>query len=413
MKLKHKILISILISTVITNAVIAQKRPLREKLSAPQTINVSLSKSEVLTVIKEELEKVDLKNEVKIRERVQNEVDRSFGWTIGLIQILLGVLTALPIFASVFLILLRNSIKNQIIEEAKNQIKEKLDIEIKAALEEFHKKINLEKSDLLKKYTQNMEDLYAEASKMKDLIIKKLDHLVSDPSQKEFIHESTNPEVLAEVQELTALLNKIQGKYPKIILTPQDYAKKGDALVFENFYEEALTCYETAIELQDNYYDAWLSKGVVLCRLKRFEEALLAFDKVIQLNPTNYLAWYNKGSALRDLKKHEESLKAFKLSSSLFPVNYLSFLNEGLVLKQLKRFEEALAAFEKVIEIKSDCYKAWFEKACIHSLNGNNKLAIQSLKKSIEISENCRQMARVEPDLDNIRNDPDFKILIK
>jgi tetratricopeptide (TPR) repeat protein len=381
MKIKHKILISILISTVIANAAIAQKRPLQEKPSAPQTSNVSLSKSETLTVIKEELEKVDLKNEVKIRERVQNEVDRSFGWTIGLIQILLGVLTALPIFAGVFLILLRSSIKNQIIEEAKNQIKEKLDVEIKTALEEFHKKINLEKSDLLREYTQNMENLYAEVSKKKDLIIEKLDQLVPDPSQKEFIHESTNPEVLAEVQELTALLDKLQGRYPKLILTAQDYAKKGDALVFENLYEEALTCYEIAIEFQDNYYDAWLSKGVVLARLKRFEEALIAFDKVIQLNPTNYLAWHNKGSALWDLKKYEESLKAFKQSSSLFPVNYLSFFGEGLVLKQLKRFEEALAVFEKVIEIKPDFYEAWFRKACTHSLNGEHPTLAKALNQ--------------------------------
>jgi tetratricopeptide (TPR) repeat protein len=125
------------------------------------------------------------------------------------------------------------------------------------------------------------------------------------------------------------------------------------------------------------------------------------------------LGWYNKGSALWDLKKYEEALIAFKKSNSLFPVNYLSFFGEGWVLKQLKRFEEALVAFEEVIELKPDFHEAWFRKACIHSLNGNNKLAIQSLKKSIEISENCRQMARVQPDLDNVRNDPDFKILIK
>jgi tetratricopeptide (TPR) repeat protein len=437
MKLKHQILIFSVVSMLIANVAIAQKQPSRKELSAPQIVP-SLSKPEVQKLIKEELEKEESKNEVKIRERVQIEVDRSFGWTMRLIQFLLAVLAVLPILAGLFLFLLRNSIKNQIVEAAKDQIKEKLDTDVKTALEEFDKRLNLETvkktdeiilevkkrmADLLAEATKSVEktkdqakeklemevktalkeidrvkletinktdelilevkkvmaDLLAEAEKIKDDVVEEMSRLVPEASVKGAVRESIDPVVLAKVQELTTTLKGLQDRYPELILTADDYVKKGDALFYETSYKEALDAYERAIKLKPDEPDAWTGKGSTLGQLQYPKEALAAYNKAIELKPDSLVAW----------------------------------LGKGIALGELQRPEEAIAAYNKAIELKPDDLIAWYNKACLHSLNGNAKLAIQNLKRSIEINAIHREMAKTDSDFDNIRDDQEFKQLIE
>jgi tetratricopeptide (TPR) repeat protein len=336
----------------IANVAMAQKKPSQNGLSSPQ-VTPSLSKSEVQELIKEELEKEESKNEVKIRERVQTEVDRSFGWTMGLIQFLLAVLAVLPILAGLFLFLLRNSIKNQIVEEAKNQVKEKLDTDVKNALEEFDKKLKLEtvrKTDeIILEVNKRMDFVLAEVVSKKDSIIEKMGSLVPKISEKGFakgaISESNDREVLAKVQELTTTLKELQDRYPELVLTAGDYFKKGNALYYETSYQEALAAYDKAIELKPDYPEAWFNKGNTLAELKRPEEALAAYDKAIELKPD-------------------------------FP-------------------------------------EAWFNKACLYSLNRDTKLAVQNLKRSIEIDTINREKAKTDSAFDNIRDEQEFKQLIE
>jgi tetratricopeptide (TPR) repeat protein len=72
---------------------------------------------------------------------------------------------------------------------------------------------------------------------------------------------------------------------------------------------------------------AWNNKGIALSRLKRFEDAIACYDKAIELDPNHANAWYNKAKAFRDMgqsrldKANEDRTRAAKLineSLSLF-----------------------------------------------------------------------------------------------
>jgi len=54
-----------------------------------------------------------------------------------------------------------------------------------------------------------------------------------------------------------------------------------------NKYEEAIQCYDKAIELDPNYADAWNNKGLAFDSLDKHEEALKLYEKAIELDP-NY-----------------------------------------------------------------------------------------------------------------------------
>jgi tetratricopeptide (TPR) repeat protein len=60
---------------------------------------------------------------------------------------------------------------------------------------------------------------------------------------------------------------------------------KGVALLNLGNYEEAIKCYDKAIEIEPNNAEAWNNKGIVLGRLSKYEEAIACYDKAIEIEP--------------------------------------------------------------------------------------------------------------------------------
>ena len=86
---------------------------------------------------------------------------------------------------------------------------------------------------------------------------------------------------------------------------------KGLALDHLDRHQEALICYDTAIEINPRLAKAWTNKGTSLCNSDRYQEALICYDKAIEINPRFADAWYNKGNALDDLDKHQEAAACY------------------------------------------------------------------------------------------------------
>jgi hypothetical protein len=54
----------------------------------------------------------------------------------------------------------------------------------------------------------------------------------------------------------------------------------------------------------------------------------------------------------------------------------------------------------------------FYNLACLESLTGERAQAIQHVRKSIELSEQFREYAQQDSDLDAVRDDPEFKELM-
>ena len=63
--------------------------------------------------------------------------------------------------------------------------------------------------------------------------------------------------------------------------------RKGNALLDLGRFEEAIECYDKAIELEPRNTSFLLNKGVVLMELDRFDEAEILFTIVLALDTSN------------------------------------------------------------------------------------------------------------------------------
>ena len=62
-------------------------------------------------------------------------------------------------------------------------------------------------------------------------------------------------------------------------------AKKGQGLLDEGRYMEALDCFEQALKLESNNPDLWNSKGLALRGMGRYDEAIKSFNKSLEIDP--------------------------------------------------------------------------------------------------------------------------------
>ena len=49
-------------------------------------------------------------------------------------------------------------------------------------------------------------------------------------------------------------------------------------------YDEAIQCYDKAIEIDANYADAWNNKGNALDNLGKYDEAIQCYDSAIEID---------------------------------------------------------------------------------------------------------------------------------
>ena len=81
-------------------------------------------------------------------------------------------------------------------------------------------------------------------------------------------------------------------------LSADFWFKKGNALYDQDKYEEAIICYDKAIEIEPEHYKAWHNKGLSLHNQDKYEEAIICYDKVLQIKPEYFKAWFNGGLSL-------------------------------------------------------------------------------------------------------------------
>ncbi len=137
-----------------------------------------------------------------------------------------------------------------------------------------------------------------------------------------------------------------------------DWVNKGNALLDQNGYDEAIKCYNEAIKLNPNDAYAWYCKGNALKIQGKYDEAIKASDEAVRLNPNESAAWETKGAALNAqgkrneaIKAYEEAIKAHDEAIRLNPNDDAAWWNKGVDLEALGRTGEADAAFAKAKEL--------------------------------------------------------------
>ena len=113
---------------------------------------------------------------------------------------------------------------------------------------------------------------------------------------------------------------------------------------------------------------------LVLVMLKRYDEAISCYDRALEIDPKNSGVLNNKGNALIILGRHDEANKYLDRALDLDPRNVNAWYNKGSIFNQSKKYNEAISCYDRALEIDPKNSNALHMKEFSKKKTSNNNL---------------------------------------
>ena len=186
-------------------------------------------------------------------------------------------------------------------------------------------------------------------------------------------------------------------------MTPEDnyeyWRDQGLEFSLSEKWEDALSCYDKAIEIDEKIPDAWFSKGIVLQTLEKHKDAIECFDKTIERcdnaigidgNNVKAEAWISKAASLGEMhgiqfKPIPATIYPQKKYTANMKKEYLRWL--GVTQAQLDILYAVIECCDKAIEIDEKKLNAWSNKGLTLVLLRNHEEAIECFDIALKIND--------------------------
>lgn len=208
-----------------------------------------------------------------------------------------------------------------------------------------------------------------------------------------------------------------------LVLDPQAalfHFYKGNALLVDGIFEQAVSAYEEALRLQPQTPLFQYNLGNALRALNRWQEAATAYEETLRKEPQHAEARNNlalthehfgrlqeaQDMLARSVQDHPSyaegwlnlcrvaerngafdlSLHAGQQATALAPRNASAFLGIGVALNRLERHGEALAAYRTALDLKPDWVEVWDNIGQTHQFLNQLNEAATAFRKTMELS---------------------------
>ncbi len=132
----------------------------------------------------------------------------------------------------------------------------------------------------------------------------------------------------------------------------------------------AISSYQTAIERDPAFYDAYISLGVIHAA-KDEPIALQYYNSALEIRPTSVEALYNKAIFAQEHGNDSTALACYAAIKSIEPNYPVAYYNTGFILlEHRKRVKQARVEFDRAIELLPDYTQAYYNRGVTYELEG-------------------------------------------
>jgi tetratricopeptide (TPR) repeat protein len=167
------------------------------------------------------------------------------------------------------------------------------------------------------------------------------------------------------------------------------YTNLGTAQLLQQNYEGAIASYRQAVYLDPKNADTHnaLAAGLTLGGNNHFDEAVTEYEKAIELDGNKSLFYNDLGTAFAKHRDYEKAFADFQRATDLNPNDASIYENWGLALYQAGRYGEAAEKYEKIIELDTHNSTAYQDLG----------LSLLQLKKFNDAASRFAQAANLDP----------------
>jgi tetratricopeptide (TPR) repeat protein len=170
------------------------------------------------------------------------------------------------------------------------------------------------------------------------------------------------------------------------------WRSKGLTLASMRRSEEAIECYDKALEIAPDYQDAWNDKGNAFYDMWKLEEAHKCYDKALAVNPKYIWAWRNKAALYFAVAQFHDALISYDKALEVDPDDATTLHNKWQTLVKLRKNKEAqvqrkktLESLESLIQKGPDYSPSWVLRGGIFRELSDYEEAERSFIRAIEL----------------------------
>ncbi|MEW6418660.1 MAG: tetratricopeptide repeat protein [Nitrospirota bacterium] len=212
-----------------------------------------------------------------------------------------------------------------------------------------------------------------------------------DPRVEDAVDQALGMVEQGKIQAAEKIISELLKQHPDIHTV--QYAM-GVICVMRGRYDEAISYFDTAIEIYPYFVEAWFNKGASHQKKLEIGEMIKSYQKVVEIgDPSDdfvrqandvikemknkirqekdltmdqYLKGmdkFNKAFAAMQSQEWEKALKGFQDVVRIDPKHTQSYGNIGICYAHLSQRDEALEALDKALELDSDYEPAILNRA--------------------------------------------------
>ncbi|NEQ35830.1 MAG: tetratricopeptide repeat protein [Okeania sp. SIO3I5] len=185
--------------------------------------------------------------------------------------------------------------------------------------------------------------------------------------------------MLTDTKTDTTTQNMQESKYAKT------HYRLGQISAKQGKLEEAITCYNTAIEINPYFTEAYYSLANILVNQNQLEAAASLCQKLIKIQPNLWQAHHNLGEILIKQEKFSEAILAYRHAIELNQNSYLSYFKLAEILVKVRQFSQAINAYRKAIALDPNFADAYQYLGDVLVETDQKEEAIKVYRKAVEI----------------------------
>lgn len=198
------------------------------------------------------------------------------------------------------------------------------------------------------------------------------------------------------------------------------YAALALSYFYKGTFDEALTAVQKALALDANNFFAYWILGRIYYSTDKETEAIEPYKKVIEINPDFYTVYSDLRMVYERLGDKEMNDKLVKTSLEFYK-HFIEqnpddgrariFFAQMLVLAE--KIDEAKKETTIALELSPNDNVMLYNAVCVYSRINEKKLAVKTLRDITKSGFEHYDWIKKDPDLNNIRNDPEYIELMK
>ena len=190
-----------------------------------------------------------------------------------------------------------------------------------------------------------------------------------------YLYLKAYPSCLSEANEALKIDKNIAKAY---FIKGFAYKETGDT-------SKAISSFQTAVEIQSEYYDAYIQLGNIEAARKH-KIALQYYNNAIRLQPNSTEALYNRGLLFQNMGELDKAVMDYvfilKIDSRYADAHY----NLGYIdLAFMKDYKSSITHFTDAIRANSQYAEAFYNRGVAFELTGDTKSAEKDYRQALSI----------------------------